>query len=232
MKKLLFACSLILLNGFASAARAESTDDSAAEETRQKKALLQEILSDSPIRAEQPTARVPEKPAVVAPATLSGRVEAKAEDPRPRTRPSGAQEGIGTSVASISLWPLVLLALMLGGALWWTKRLQQPRLQAAPIQKLAIIQLGGKRSLAVVEVMGRKLVLGLSEKSVNLLTCIEDDGVGPSVSRRSPRVEEEPFEEDLQNLLDPRDRGDRVRVKGTISERDELARKFRSLGSA
>ena len=232
MKKLLFACSLILLNGLASAASAESTDDSAAEETRQKKALLQEILSDTPIRAEQPAARVAEKPAVFASTAPSGRVEAKAEDPRPRTRPSGAQEGIGTSVASISLWPLILLALMLGGALWWTKRLQQPRLQAAPIQKLAIIQLGGKRSLAVVEVMGRKLVLGLSEKSVNLLTCIEDDGVGPSVSRRSPRVEEEPFEEDLMNLLDTRDRGDRVRVKGTTSERDELARKFRSLGSA
>jgi flagellar biogenesis protein FliO len=139
-------------------------------------------------------------------------------------------EGVGSSVASVSTWPVLVLVVVLGGALvWFKKNGKFDRNTSGVITKLASVPLGAKRSLALVEVMGQKLVLGLSEKGLNLLARIDGDCVQPNREALSEgETDSDPFEEELRNLISKPASGF---DDGSLAsaEHFELARKFRNL---
>jgi flagellar protein FliO/FliZ len=68
---------------------------------------------------------------------------------------------------------LVVVMVVLGGVLWLLKRGTMPGLGRAGRQALAIesaISLGERRSLVIVTVEGRRLLLGASPMQVSLIT--------------------------------------------------------------
>lgn len=134
----------------------------------------------------------------------------------PAAAPSEATEAVptvevGRSVAAVPTWPVIGLCVVLGAMLWWFKRGRSSRPGQVDIRRLATVPLGGKRGLALVEVMGERLLLGLADKQVNLLTRLAP-GQQPSSPEvdppKSPTVDEEFFERELRRLVDSRARED------------------------
>ena len=146
--------------------------------------------------------------------------------------------GVGTSVASVPTWPVMVLVVLLAGVLLWAKKTSHSRNQPGVINKLATVPLGSKRSLALVEVMGQKLVLGMSEKGLSLLAKIEGDDLNADPNQLDVVTDaadmddpqQDPFEDELRHILAgsaPESRPDMP----LPAERRELARKFRHLRS-
>lgn len=190
-----------------------------------RKRLLAELLEEAPADSQ----RVQDMPAVDAHSLSSTARAARAEEKSIKPAPE-----IGAAVASIPTWPVIILSLLLAATFWWMKNGRHKTAGPAGINRLATIPLGGKRSLALVEVMGHKLLLGLAEKSLCLLTRIDEcapERPGPrdaAVSGSEPEV----FEEDLRALI--RD-NDSYNASCKIAppkepprgERKDLARKIR-----
>jgi flagellar biogenesis protein FliO len=185
------------------------------EEEQLQRRLLAEIL-DEPDRAIAPAVR----PTRTDPAPLRS------------TAPLTYSEEVGAAVASVPTWPVMAVVVILAGILFWFKRAGHlGGGQSKAINKLATVALGGKRSIALVEVLGQKLVLGLSEKGLSLLARIDQDaGDLPAAGLESANEALDPFEEELRDLIatDERPPGSASRAR---DERHELARKFQNLGS-
>ncbi len=147
----------------------------------------------------------------------------------PNEKPLDVNE-IGTSVASVPTWPVMILVVFMAAIVLWLKKGGKlGNSQTNSIHKLAVVPLGAKRSLALVEVMGQKLVLGMSEKGLSLLTKI--DSVGPTVAEEPGAndigVDEDPFEQELRDIL-ASEPMDEQGLPASV-ERVDLARKFRHL---
>jgi flagellar biogenesis protein FliO len=206
------------------AARAEPAEPAPAEaEIRQaqlRKKLLSEILAGpedgpqaAPAAADAPAATpLPAEPAPPA----EPRAAAPQQDPV-----------VGTAVASVPTWPVLALACLLASAVLWMRRKGQRKLAHAAVTKLAAMPLGGRRSLALVEVMGQKLLLGLSEKGLSLLARIDDR----DPSAEGPTGDEQPeapvsFEAGLAALARQSDRRDQLSTRVASGEERELAARF------
>lgn len=138
---------------------------------------------------------------------------------------------VGTSVASVPTWPVMILVVFMAGILLWLKKGGKlGHSQVNSINKLAVVPLGGKRSLALVEVLGQKLVLGMSEKGLSLLTKIDVADAAMHQDRQEPELEsyDDPFEQELRDILGSESIGDDDGLPASV-ERVDLARKFRHL---
>jgi len=144
---------------------------------------------------------------------------------------------VGRAVVAVPTWPVLGLCLLLGALLWWMKRGRQHEGVNASIRRLATVPLGGRRSLALVEVMGERLLLGLADKQVNLLARME----AGETSQRDPGqltpttgVDEEFFDRELARLVErsaARDQSEVPTAAVTARERRELDRKLSGLWS-
>jgi flagellar biogenesis protein FliO len=188
--------------------------------------LLKEILAeDTPTQAAPVQATAANGPTRTTPEQAAS-PQATAATPKPL-------EGVGAAVASVPTWPIIALMVVLGGILWWFRGRKSIRNRPTIIQKLAAVPLGGRRSIALVDVLGHKLVLGLSEKGMSLLARIDDDRLaGLGLEGEEPAGAAPEPSEDFATLLNAADQGDTGAAEPAANEQRELARKFRSFRSA
>ena len=148
----IFSAFIVFMILFASAT-AMAKDKSSL--TRLRKEFLKEIFSEEtpalPVKAAKPTT----KPTTKVPKELAAVV--------------------GTATPSAPIWPLVVLAPGLALAIFLIKRGSKARTGKGAISKLASMPLGNKSSLALVDVLGQKVVLGITEKGINLLLRLPDE---------------------------------------------------------
>lgn len=109
-----------------------------------------------------------------------------------------------TSALVLGLRVLVSLACVLG-LIWFAHRRLAGtpavrRQRAATLSVVGRQSLGGKNGLALVDVAGRRLLLGVGEQGVRLLTEIEVPAEELAERRRAERVEIDPAE--LAALVD------------------------------
>lgn len=112
-----------------------------------------------------------------------------------------------TSALVLGLRVLVSLACVLG-LIWFAhRRLARTaavrRQRAATMSVVGRQTLGGKNGLALVDVAGRRLLLGVGEQGVTLLTELEVPAEELAERRRAERVEIDPAE--LAALVDGQD---------------------------
>lgn len=69
-----------------------------------------------------------------------------------------------------SFLALGVVAALLALTVWWLGRLAQTRRGRQPIHVESAVTLGDKRSLVIVSVEGRRLLVGLAPGSVSLVT--------------------------------------------------------------
>ncbi len=69
-----------------------------------------------------------------------------------------------------SFLALAVVAALLALTVWWLGRLAQTRRGRQPIHVESAVTLGDKRSLVIVSVEGRRLLVGLAPGSVSLVT--------------------------------------------------------------
>ncbi len=219
---------LVLLGLYSHQSYAGDSGISATEEQLQRR-LLAEILDDKGNNRVVKSTRTesPLEPAVAKKTQENHQAGTSQSTSQKTSEPSSE---IGSSVASVPTWPVMILVVFMAGILVWLKK--GGRLgnsHANSINKLAVVPLGGKRSLALVEVLGQKLVLGMSEKGLSLLTKI--DSVDPVLHQQAQDLEfdgaEDPFEQELRDILSS-EPGDVDGLPASV-ERVDLARKFRNI---
>ena len=76
-------------------------------------------------------------------------------------------------------WPAIAAVLLLTAAAtlvhWWLKRRGLVPSTINPIKVVALRSLGGKRSVAVVEVENQRFLLGLTDESVSCLSPLASE---------------------------------------------------------
>lgn len=123
---------------------------------------------------------------------------------------------VDTSTVVLVLRVTLSLACVLG-IIWFAGRRMAGtaavrRQRAAAMSVVARQSLGGRNGLAVVDVAGRRLLLGTGEKGVTLLTELDPPEPEPAVTVREERV---PLtHEDLADLAGATDLPDLVDVDG------------------
>ena len=85
-----------------------------------------------------------------------------------------------TSTAAPEIaWPALIAVLLLTVAAtvvhWWLKGRGLLPTAANPIKVVALRSLGGKRSVAIVEVEAQRFLLGLTDDAVSLLSPLASD---------------------------------------------------------
>lgn len=84
-------------------------------------------------------------------------------------------------------WPafaaILLLTLAATAAHWWLRRRGLiPAAASNPIKLVATRSLGGKRSVAIVEVAEQRFLLGMTDEAVSLLSPLASDAQPPAKS--------------------------------------------------
>lgn len=213
---------------FGAVATSNSAPDSTAApqaENDLRQQLLNELISDKPTGGSNHGAN----------SETSGDRNPSLKSPHAAAAPSAAANGdqLGSAVASVPTWPIMALLLVLGGVLLWLKRGAHGQNNPIAINKLASVPLGGKRSLALVDVLGEKLVLGLSEKGLVLLARIDGSKVTPTSD--SVSCETDSLEDDFASLIQSRNEEEFFNPSTTNiagpGEQQELARKFKNIRS-
>jgi flagellar biosynthetic protein FliO len=106
---------------------------------------------------------------------------------------------------STTLQMLTALAIVVGGllvAFYLMKRFLKRDAGGSPNSLIRVIAnqyIGVKKNIALVEVPGTVLVLGISHDRINLLTKIEDQGVLDSIKKNTSRLTPS-FTDHLQRL--------------------------------
>lgn len=78
--------------------------------------------------------------------------------------------GGGPSISGQAILTVLVVVALLGGAAWALRRTNTLRRGRMPIVVETAVTLGERRSLVVVSVEGRRLLLGLTPQSVGLVT--------------------------------------------------------------
>lgn len=78
--------------------------------------------------------------------------------------------GGGPSISAQAILTVFVVVAVLGGAAWALRRTNTMRRGRLPIVVETAVALGERRSLVVVSVEGRRLLLGLTPQSVGLVT--------------------------------------------------------------
>ena len=89
--------------------------------------------------------------------------------------------GGGSLISGQAVVSAVVVVAVLAAAAWALKRTNTMRRSQAPIVVETAVALGERRSLVVVSVEGRRLLLGLTPQSVALVTELKASG--PEFSR-------------------------------------------------
>jgi flagellar protein FliO/FliZ len=101
--------------------------------------------------------------------------------------PTLAESGLTAAIVKM-LAALALVLAVLVGLYWFVRRFlpgQTPGTAGGGLRLVGRLPLGPKRGLALVEVAGRVLVVGLSEQNISLLATIDDpDQVRQLISSR------------------------------------------------
>ena len=83
-------------------------------------------------------------------------------------------------------WPAIAAVLLLTAAAtlvqWWLKRRGLVPTTINPIKVVALRSLGGKRSVAVVEVENQRFLLGLTDESVSCLSQLASEAKPTALS--------------------------------------------------
>ena len=82
----------------------------------------------------------------------------------------------GSLISGQAVLSAVVVVVLLGAAAWALKRTNSLRRSQAPIVVETAVALGERRSLVVVSVEGRRLLLGLTPHSVGLVTELKASG--------------------------------------------------------
>lgn len=83
--------------------------------------------------------------------------------------------GGGPSISVQAFVSVLVVIALLGGAAWALRRTTSFRKSRLPIAVETAVPLGERRSLVVVSVEGRRLLLGLTPQSVTLVTELKAD---------------------------------------------------------
>ena len=81
--------------------------------------------------------------------------------------------GGGPSISGQAYLVVVVVLALLGGAAWALRRTNTLRRSRLPIVVETAVPLGERRSLVVVSVEGRRLLLGLTPQSIGLVTQLK-----------------------------------------------------------
>lgn len=84
--------------------------------------------------------------------------------------------GGGPSISGQAFLTVAVVLALLGGAAWALRRTNSLRRARLPIAVETAVPLGDRRSLVVVSVEGRRLLLGLTPQSVSLVTELKSPG--------------------------------------------------------
>jgi flagellar protein FliO/FliZ len=84
--------------------------------------------------------------------------------------------GGAPSISGQAFLSVAVVLALLGGAAWALKRTNTMRRGRLPIAVETAVALGDRRSLVVVSVEGRRLLLGLTPQSVSLVTELKTTG--------------------------------------------------------
>lgn len=99
--------------------------------------------------------------------------------------------GGGPSISWQAFVTVAVVIALLGGAAWALRRTNTMRRSRLPIVVETAVPLGERRSLVVVSVEGRRLLLGLTPQSVGLVTELKalppDFGQALDASLSEPR---------------------------------------------
>lgn len=198
-------------------------------------------LAETPVRAAEPQAQALQKklaaellapepaPAASVPAPAAAPAAAQApEDPPPLQLRNPV---VGSAAVSIPAWPALLVLAGLGGVLFWTRR-RTPRAAAVPLQRLASLPMGARRSLVLVEVMQQRLLVGSSEKGLALIARLDGplSPEGPAVDDGDPSTDERAFGRLLDAAEAAEQRPEAAAAGRVPGEQRDLARKLRGLG--
>lgn len=203
----LIVLSLVLTSSFAS-----------ADERPHTQALLDQLTADllapapaevveapTPVAAEAEVVIAPVQPATVpAPAPESidlnkSKKETQARSKLKTKKKTALKDGSKTaSTPTLGYMMVGLLLIGLGGVAFWLKRraaVGNPWAGAADIEQIATHRLTGKHSINLVKVGGSILVLGITDKSVSLLTELDPSSLGSQPSQAAddlaPGLDEE-----------------------------------------
>ena len=84
--------------------------------------------------------------------------------------------GGGPSISGQAFLSVAVVLALLGGAAWALRRTNSLRRARLPISVETAVALGDRRSLVVVSVEGRRLLLGLTPQQVSLVTELKSPG--------------------------------------------------------
>jgi flagellar protein FliO/FliZ len=84
--------------------------------------------------------------------------------------------GGGPSISGQAFLSVAIVLALLGGAAWALRRSNTMRRGRLPIAVETAVALGERRSLVVVSVEGRRLLLGLTPQAVSLVTELKASG--------------------------------------------------------
>ena len=96
--------------------------------------------------------------------------------------PSGPPEIAWSAIAAV-----VLLTGIATLAHWWLRRRGLVPSGGNPIKLVAMRSLGGKRSVAIVEVGDQRLLLGMTDESVTLLSPLAGEAKAIGIGSVAPR---------------------------------------------
>jgi flagellar biogenesis protein FliO len=91
--------------------------------------------------------------------------------------PSGPPEVAWPAIAAV-----ILLTAAAAGVHWWLKRRGLIPATTNPIKVVATRSLGGKRSVAIVEVETHRFLLGLTDEAVSLLSQLPSEAKATGIS--------------------------------------------------
>jgi flagellar protein FliO/FliZ len=84
--------------------------------------------------------------------------------------------GGAPSISGQAFLSVAVVLALLGGAAWALRRTNSLRRSRLPIAVETAVALGDRRSLVVVSVEGRRLLLGLTPQNVTLVTELKSSG--------------------------------------------------------
>ncbi len=91
--------------------------------------------------------------------------------------PSGPPEIAWPAFAAVVLLTTAALAIH-----WWLKRRGLIPTATNPIKLIATRSLGGKRSVAIVEVEAQRFLLGMTDDAVSLLSALPSEAKATAIS--------------------------------------------------
>ena len=152
-------------------------------------AAPQEIAPIEAVKPPVAAAPAPVEKAAAAPVPLKR--TAKKKSPLETLKERDADAGPSLGYIAIG----VMLLLLAGVAVWLKRRAARtPGLAQAPtIETIATTRVAGKHAVSLIRVGGRVLVVGVSEKSLTLLTELDEGEIEAAVPKRTNQS---------QNLMD------------------------------